>query len=163
MSIAQVEAATMMPEPSGYLFHCAENAPHIIIADDDANIRRALRACLEDEGYEIDEAQDGRGVIDAVVHGCVDVVLLDLEMPRMGGLETLEELATIYRDRKPRIIILTAWGSVFAAQQADRYGAHAFLEKPVDASALRSIVARVLREKRIVRDPTSAHPEEYLG
>jgi DNA-binding response OmpR family regulator len=162
-----MDTLNIIPDPTGYLYHCAEEggAPRIVIADDDPNIRRALRAVLEDEGYDIEEAQDGRDVINAVIHNSIDVVLLDLEMPRMGGLETLRELATTYRDHKPRIIILTAWGSVSAAQQADQFGAHAFLEKPLDPSELRSIVARVLREERIVNDPdeNDPHSEQFLG
>lgn len=122
--------------------------PRVLIADDDRNIRFALHACLETEGYEIAEAGDGREVIDAVIHDSPDVLLLDLAMPHVDGLTVLRELATTYRGLKPRIVILTAWGSVSAAEQADRYGASAFLEKPLDPESLRSIIARVLAERR---------------
>ncbi len=138
--------------------------PRILIADDDRNIRLALRACLEGERYEIEEARDGREAISAVIHGSIDLLLLDLAMPHMGGLAALRELATTYREVKPRIIVLTAWGSVTAAQQADQYGAAAFLEKPIEPQALRSIVVQVLRERLARNNPIlTRHPEWYLG
>ena len=150
--------AQRVPEHAG--------SPKILIADDDRNIRLALRACLECEGYEIEEARDGREVISSVIHGSVDLVLLDLAMPHMGGLAALRELATTYREIKPRIIVLTAWGSVTAAQQADQFGANAFVEKPLDTDSLRSIVARVLHEKRDFTAPSDdeeRYPERFLG
>ena len=136
--------------------------PRILIADDDRNIRLALRACLEVEGYDIAEAQNGREALRAVVQQSPDLLLLDLAMPEMDGIAALRELATTYRAMKPRIVILTAWGSSTAAQSADRYGASAFLEKPLDAASLRSIIAQVLSLPRNHATP-DLPPDHYLS
>ncbi len=134
------------PQPVAVL---PDRAPprKILIADDERHIRLAIRDCLEAEGYEVEEATDGREALHAVVHGSPDLLLLDLAMPNVDGMSALRDLAGIYRDIMPRVIILTAWGSTTAAAEAERLGAAAFLEKPLVPHVLRSAVARVLRER----------------
>ena len=117
----------------------------VLIADDEYRIRLALRTCLESEGYEVEEARDGREAVDAVVADAPDVLLLDLAMPVLDGLSALRELAVMAEDRRPRVIVLTAYGSVSAAQMAHELGVVAFLEKPVMPEALRAAVAMALR------------------
>jgi CheY-like chemotaxis protein len=117
----------------------------VLIADDEQRIRLALRTCLEAEGYEVYEARDGREAVDAVVRGAPDVLLLDLAMPVLDGLSALRELAASGKNARPRVIVLTAYGSVSAAQMAHELGVIAFLEKPVMPEALRAAVAMALR------------------
>jgi CheY-like chemotaxis protein len=117
----------------------------VLIADDEYRIRLALRTCLEADGYEVQEARDGREAVDAVVSGTPDVLLLDLAMPVLDGLSALRELAE-RGGAKPRVIVLTAYGSISAAQMAHELGVVAFLEKPVMPEALRAAVALALRQ-----------------
>jgi CheY-like chemotaxis protein len=117
----------------------------VLIADDEYRIRLALRTCLESEGYEVDEARDGREAVDAAASGAHDVLLLDLAMPVLDGLSALRELAAMNLGERPRVIVLTAYGSVSAAQMAHELGVVAFLEKPVMPEALRAAVAMALR------------------
>jgi CheY-like chemotaxis protein len=119
----------------------------VLIVDDEPRIRLAMRGCLELEGYEVEEAGDGRAGISAVVSGLPDVVILDLAMPVLDGLSVLRELASEYAPIRPRAIVLTAFASIAAIERAQACGASAFVEKPVSPEALREVVKRVLREK----------------
>ena len=95
----------------------------ILVADDERRIRLAIRVCLEAEGYEVEEAADGRAAIAAVVHGHPDLLLLDLAMPELDGAATLRLLSTVYRDVAPPVVVLTAYGSIPAAEAAYHDGA----------------------------------------
>lgn len=120
----------------------------ILIVDDERRIRLALRSCLEAEGYEVEEAGDGREAIGSILGRVPDLLVLDLAMPVLDGLSTLKLLSTVYATRRPATIVLTAYGSVSAAEMAFDFGAAAFLEKPVSPEALRAAVAKVLGLKR---------------
>jgi CheY-like chemotaxis protein len=116
----------------------------VLIVDDEYRIRLALRTCLEAEGYVVEEARDGREAIDAVAVGAPDVMVVDLAMPVLDGLSVLREVASLDGAR-PRVIVLTAYGSISAAEMAHDLGAVAFLEKPVMPESLRAAVAMALR------------------
>lgn len=119
----------------------------VLIVDDEPRIRLAMRGCLELEGYDVEEAADGRAGISAVVSGLPDVVILDLAMPVLDGLSALRLLASEYAPIRPRVIVLTAFASIAAMERAQACGASAFVEKPVSPESLRATVQRVLREK----------------
>jgi len=116
----------------------------VLVVDDEYRIRLALRTCLEAEGYVVDEARDGREAIDALAVGAPDVMVVDLAMPVLDGLSVLREVACLDGAR-PRVIVLTAYGSISAAEMAHDLGAVAFLEKPVMPESLRAAVAMALR------------------
>jgi CheY-like chemotaxis protein len=118
----------------------------ILIVDDEPRIRLAMRGCLEAEGYEVEEAADGRSGINAVVSGSPDLLIVDLAMPVLDGLSTLRLLAETYAPVRPRVIVLTAYASIAAMERAQECGVSAFVEKPIAPDALRDIVRRVLRE-----------------
>jgi DNA-binding response OmpR family regulator len=118
----------------------------VLVADDEPRIRLALRSCLESEGYEVDEAADGMEALDVIIRRAPDVMVLDLAMPNLDGMRALQELEAVHGQFKPRVIVLTAWGSVPAAFRAIALGAGAFLEKPLIPSALLRVVREVLEE-----------------
>jgi DNA-binding response OmpR family regulator len=124
----------------------APPAARILIADDEGRIRLALRACLEADGYEVLEAADGIEALDAIIHGAPDVMILDLAMPNLDGLRTLETLRGVHGQLKPRVIILTAWGSGPAVLRTMGAGASLFLEKPIVPETLRAAIRSVLAE-----------------
>ena len=124
----------------------------ILLTDDESRIRLMFRTALESEGYSIDEAADGVEALDAIQHRRPDLVVLDLNMPKMDGLAVLEAMNRITGD-KPRVIILTAFGSIDAAVKATRLGAADFLEKPVTPTALRRAVRNVLAEPELDAPP----------
>jgi DNA-binding NtrC family response regulator len=137
-------------------------ATHILIADDDPGIRTALRATLEAEHYQVTSASDGRVAIEAILHGGVDLAILDLSMPYFDGLEVLKELRILCGpERMPRALILTAYGSVTAAVESARRGAVDFLSKPISPEQVRTAVRRALAG--LSSHPMLGPEENYFG
>jgi CheY-like chemotaxis protein len=130
------------PAPAGP----ARKPASILVADDERRIRLAIRGCLEAEGYTIYEASDGTEALNQVLLHAPDLLILDLAMPNLDGMRTLRELHALHGQLKPRVVMLTAFGSMPAAASAIGLGAAAFAEKPLVPEALRQLVARVLAE-----------------
>jgi DNA-binding response OmpR family regulator len=118
----------------------------ILVADDEPRIRLALRVCLEADGHEVLEAADGLEALDAIIHAAPDVMILDLAMPNLDGVRTIETLRGVHGQLKPRVIILTAWGSGPAVLRTIGAGASLFLEKPIVPETLRAAIRSVLAE-----------------
>jgi len=116
----------------------------LLITDDEANIRLMLRTALASEGYGIDEAANGQEAMEMIHRHSFDVVLLDLNMPVRDGMSVLEQLKEAPVQDKPRVVVLTAYGSIPAAVKAIRLGAVDFLEKPIAPDELRKAVAEAL-------------------
>ncbi len=134
----------------------------ILLTDDEASIRLMLRTALESEGYDIAEASNGRDAIDSIHRHKPDLLLLDLNMPVLDGMAVLEQMKTWPPKTKPRVVILTAYGSIPAAVKATRLGALDFLEKPITPSELRETVKSVLNEPMLDSPPiVSDPPVEY--
>ena len=130
----------------------------LLIVDDEPNIRLMLRTVLVCHGYVVAEAGSGREALEAIKRESVDLMLLDLNMPELDGIAVLRELRLWPPLERPRVIVLTAYGSIPLAVEATRLGAADFLEKPVTPEDLRLSVAGVLscpREPLAEPDPTS--------
>jgi len=134
---------------------------YILIVDDETNIRLMLRTTLELEGYEVGEAVDGRAALEAISHRVPDLMILDLSMPALDGMGVLQEIKPLRPERKPRVIVLTAYGSIPAAVKAVRLGAIDFLEKPVAPDEVRETVEAALAEP--TRIETSALQDDVLA
>lgn len=136
----------------------------ILVVDDEPNIRLMLRTALESEGYRVEEEADGQAALDFLDGEArvPDLMLLDLSMPVLDGMKLLELLHERPAERRPRVVVLTAYGSVSAAVKAIRLGARDFLEKPVTPEELRLSVASVLDEPadgQDVREPDLSYSE----
>jgi DNA-binding NtrC family response regulator len=118
----------------------------VLVADDEPRIRLSLRACLESAGYEVEEASDGMEALDVIIRRAPEVMILDLAMANLDGMRALQELEPVHGLFKPRVVVLTAWGSVPSALRAIGLGASAFLEKPLVPDALLEAVEHVLAE-----------------
>jgi two-component system, NtrC family, response regulator AtoC len=103
---------------------------HILIADDDTAIRQMLRAFLEEEEFEVSEAPDGENALEGIRSGMYDLVLLDMRLPGMTGLDVLKELRAKHGDVP--VILMTAYGSPNIAIQASSLGAYSYITKPFD-------------------------------
>jgi DNA-binding NtrC family response regulator len=103
--------------------------------------------CLEQHDYQVEEAQNGSEAIDAITMNPPAIVLLDLSIPAPQGLEVLRRLKSMAVRPKPRIVVLTANGSIERAVEAIRLGAVDFLEKPCEPEHLLEVIERVLDEK----------------
>ncbi len=123
----------------------------ILIVDDEELIRLNLRALLEDLGYRVAEAADGREGLDIFERERPDLVLADLMMPTMGGLSMIAAL----RDKNPEtpVIVISGAGTVRDAVDSLRLGAWDYVMKPAaDAEALDIIIRRTLEKARLVRE-----------
>ena len=121
----------------------------ILITDDESNIRMMLRTALESDGYAVEEAANGREALEAMHRSVPDLVVLDLNMPVLDGMAVLEQMKTLSASTRPRVIVLTAYGSIPAAVKATRLGALDFLEKPITPADLRESVRSVLCEPEL--------------
>jgi DNA-binding NtrC family response regulator len=112
----------------------------ILIVDDEEKIRSILTAILAGEGFETMTAGDGIEALDMAASFDPDVLIADLQMPRMDGIETIVR----FKERSPRsaAIILTAHGSIQSAVQAIKQGAYDYLTKPFDNDQLLMVVRR---------------------
>jgi len=126
---------------------------HVLVVDDDPQQRDMLAGFLEDLGHSVRPCADGEQALAQIERGGVDIVLTDLKMPRLSGLELLKR----GRAANPRVdfILLTAHGTIETAVEAIREGAYDFLLKPVDPDSLERTVAR-LRERQFLSEEVDA-------
>ncbi len=114
----------------------------LLIVDDEAGHRQMLRAYLEDEGFQISEAADGLKAEAKVQERTFDLVLLDLKMPGIDGLEALRRIRSITTAMP--IIMMTAYGTIKSAVEAIKSGAQDFVAKPLDMEGLTLKIRKVL-------------------
>jgi DNA-binding NtrC family response regulator len=143
----------------------ASAAPHILVADDQSDIREALRLLLKAEGYSIATAASPAGVLAAVQGADFDAVLLDLNYARdtttgREGLELVSELQAL--DATLPTVVMTAWGSVEKAVEAMRRGARDFIEKPWDNPRLLATVRTQVELGRALRRSRRLESENRL-
>ena len=112
----------------------------ILVADDDAGVRRLLREVLQDDGYDVIEARDGADALDRLREATPDVLLLDVMMPRLSGWDVLDRLKRMHLDLPVGIITAAQDSSV----EADRAGVAARLLKPFTVDAVLSTVERLV-------------------
>ncbi len=132
----------------------------ILIVDDEKNYPLILSAILEEEGYETLMANSGREALEKLSNSDVDLVLTDMKMPSMDGIELLEKIKTI--DSELPVIMMTAYGTVEKAVEAMQKGAYNYILKPFDNDSLvlyvKKAVAmyRVIKENRRLRDAVTS-------
>lgn len=119
----------------------------ILVVDDDNAHRTMLRTLVGGWGYEVDDADDGAAAIDKVKEQSYDLVLMDVRMVKISGLEALAKIKS-YNPAIP-IIIMTAYSSVETAIDALKKGAHDYLTKPLDFDKLRITIERSMEHTRL--------------
>jgi DNA-binding NtrC family response regulator len=119
-------------------------AARILVADDDPDVRHLLTRLLHEDGHAVETVEDGQEALDVLSSEDFDLVLLDLHMPRVSGLNVLAALPSVQTDAQ--FIVLTASGTVESAVEAMKLGAHDFLLKPWREGALRPAIGRALEE-----------------
>jgi DNA-binding NtrC family response regulator len=125
-------------------------APRVLVVDDDAGVRFTLREILEGEGLLVDEAEDGAAALERFDASPAQLVVTDLRMPRMDGLELLRRLAA--RSPAPRVVVVTAHGSERQAVEAMKAGAWDYFRKPFENDELVAVVRRALEAARLAAE-----------
>ncbi|MFH0735183.1 MAG: sigma-54 dependent transcriptional regulator [bacterium] len=122
----------------------------ILIVDDEKAIRDSIKMILDDEGYETYTAMDGEEALNKITEGDYDVVISDIKMPKIDGMELLEKSSKIAPNTF--FIIMTAYASISTAIQSLRTGAYDYLIKPVEFDDLLIRLKRLLDFKKLVSE-----------
>jgi len=123
---------------------------NILIVDDESGIRDSLRGVLEDDGYKTDEAESGELCLDLLETHAFDVVLLDVWLPGMDGLDTLQKIRAL--DNPPEVIMISGHGTIETAVRATKLGAYDFLEKPLSIDRTLSLIKHAIDAKKLRRE-----------
>lgn len=123
------------------------NAVQILIVDDEVNIRNALVTILERKGYGARGAGTAEEALDLLETTGVDLVITDLRMPGIGGIEFLRKLRTEWPGTE--VVVMTAYGSIEVAVEAMRLGAYDYLAKPIDRERFPIVVEKALERHHL--------------
>lgn len=119
--------------------------PKVLVVDDALFTRKVLREILEAEGCEVIEASNGREAVEKFKGERPNMVFLDVSMPQMDGLTTLQAIKCIDKDAK--VVMISAIGQSVTVQEAKKFGACDFIVKPFRPHQIREIVQRCLKGK----------------
>ncbi len=133
-----------------HFFIYIETMSKILIIDDEKVIRATLREILEYEKYIVTEAQDGEEGFAKLLEEDYDLVLCDVKMPKMDGIEVLEKAKAL--EKSPQFIMISAHGSIETAVEATKKGAFDFIPKPPDLNRLLLTVRNALEKKELVTE-----------
>jgi two-component system response regulator HydG len=137
------------------------NSNNVLVVDDDPAHRTMLRTLLTGWGYAIDESDDGSAAIERVHEQAFDLIMMDIRMVKVSGLQALAEIKAL--NPAIPIIIMTAYSSVESAVEALKSGAYDYLTKPLDFDELRLVMERAMEhshlreENRLLRETLGVH------
>jgi two-component system response regulator HydG len=124
--------------------------PKILVVDDESSHRQMIDAVLSGEGYEVHQAADGLSAIAEVEKQFYDLILMDIRMTQMGGIEALKEIKGLSPGIP--IVMMTAYASVETAVGALKSGAYDYLTKPLDIEELKILVRKALHHHRLEKE-----------
>ncbi len=119
--------------------------PTILIVDDEPGVRSSLSGVLRDEGYSVEAVSTGEACLDRLTRGPVDLIVLDVWMPGMDGLATLQKLRE--RQVDTQVVLISGHGSIESAVKAIKLGAFDFVEKPLSIDKTLLVVRNALRQR----------------
>jgi len=122
-------------------------AATILIVDDESGIRESLGALLRDEGYEIEAVESGEECLERIGRRNFDLILLDVWLKKMDGLNTLEQIQS--RDGAPMVVMISGHGNIETAVRATKLGAFNFIEKPLSLEKVVLVVRNALEYLRL--------------
>jgi two-component system nitrogen regulation response regulator NtrX len=123
---------------------------NLLIVDDEASIRQTLKSVLEDEGYTTLTAASAEAALETLAKHSVDLVLLDIWLPHMDGLEALGKIRAM--GDSPEVIMISGHGTIETAVRATKLGAYDFLEKPLSIDKTLALVRHALDARRLRRE-----------
>jgi DNA-binding NtrC family response regulator len=124
--------------------------PRILIVDDEEIVRESLSGWLEQDGYAVETAADGSSGLDKVREGPWSILLVDLKMPGMDGLQVLEAARKLQPDLS--VVMITAYATVETAVKAIKLGATDYIVKPFDPEELSLLIQKVVAQQAVVRE-----------
>jgi len=151
-------------------YNMASNVPRILIVDDEEEIRRVLTHIVESEGFKTLHAPDGNKALQLFCFESPDMILLDVRMPGLDGMEVMKRVKDI--DPDIPVVLITAFADIQQAVEAMKSGAHDYLAKPFDNQEVIRVVRRALTEgelrknlKHLISKKDDRHVNlvEYMG
>jgi two-component system, NtrC family, nitrogen regulation response regulator NtrX len=122
-------------------------SPKILIVDDEAGIRESLSSILRDERYTVDTVESAELALERISSGAFDVVLLDVWLPGMDGMEALSRIQSL--PEPPSVIIISGHGTIETAVRATKLGAFDFIEKPLSLERVIVLVRNAIQQRRL--------------
>jgi len=122
----------------------------ILVVDDEEIVLRSCLRILGGGAYEVESAQDGREALQKIEEGHFDILVLDIMMPKIGGLEVLQRVKESHPDID--VIMITGLSEIETAVQAMKLGAFDYLPKPFDPDELKLVVQRALERRQLLRE-----------
>ena len=123
---------------------------NILIVDDESGIRDSLKGVLDDEGFRTEQAEGGDACLRLLEKEDFEVVLLDVWMPGMDGLETLQKIRQL--ENPPEVIMISGHGTIETAVRATKLGAYDFLEKPLSIDRTLILIKHAIDAKKLRRE-----------
>jgi two-component system nitrogen regulation response regulator NtrX len=120
---------------------------HLLVVDDEVGIRESLASILQDEGYLVDAVASGEEALARATSGDFEVVLLDVWLPGIDGLQTLSRIQTM--QRPPAVIMISGHGTIETAVRATKLGAFDFIEKPLSLEKIVVLVRNAVQQRRL--------------
>ena len=122
----------------------------ILVVDDEKSMREILEIFLKSEGYGVSVAENGEKAIEAVKKDIFDLIITDMKMPKVGGLELLKNVKQITPDTV--VVIVTAFGTTESAVAAMKLGAYDYIQKPFQMDDIRLVVKNALEKQKLQKD-----------
>ncbi|MBI1791401.1 MAG: sigma-54-dependent Fis family transcriptional regulator [Acidobacteria bacterium] len=121
----------------------------VLVVDDEPGIRRSLAGVLEDEGYRVTAVDSGESALEQVLAQGYELVLLDIWLPGLGGLETLSRIQEIPLPDRPAVVMISGHGNIETAVKATKLGAFDFLEKPLSIEKVMVVASNAISQRRL--------------
>jgi len=131
--------------------------PKILIVDDEAGIRESLSSILRDERYSVEAVESAELALERLSSSSVEVVLLDVWLPGMDGLEALSRIQSL--PQPPSVIIISGHGTIETAVRATKLGAFDFIEKPLSLERVIVLVRNAIEQRRLQEENQLLHTE----
>ena len=125
----------------------------ILVIDDERAIRNTLREILEYEKFSVDDASDGSEGVKLIEKNKYDLILSDIKMPKMDGMEVLDRIMSITPDTP--VVLISGHGNIDTAVEALKKGAYDYIAKPIDMNRLLVTVRNALDKKQLVSETKS--------
>ncbi len=123
---------------------------NILVVDDEKSMREILEIFLKSEGYNVSVANNGEVAVEAIKNDIFDLVISDMKMPKMGGLELLKNIKEIAPDTV--VVIVTAFGTTESAVDAMKHGAYDYIQKPFQMDNIRLVIKNALEKHKLQQD-----------
>ncbi|MBI4903463.1 MAG: sigma-54-dependent Fis family transcriptional regulator [Acidobacteria bacterium] len=121
----------------------------VLVVDDEPGIRQSLKGVLEDEGYEVHSVETGEACLEEVARHPYDVVLMDIWLPGMDGLDALVAIREIPLESRPTVVMISGHGTIETAVKATKQGAFDFLEKPLTIQKITITVKNAIQQRKL--------------